>query len=135
VAEFAQGRCVVDRDVVLRDAAGSFAFVRLLELRLPLNDGSFPLVGDSLHRQRLAHGAVLLTNEVDDRSVVTVVRAQADGLVVELQVRSSTGQDTSGWPTTMATMPTGRPSVASPVTVSQASRVAAAVTAMAASWR
>jgi hypothetical protein len=127
--QFDTARCVVDRDVTLRDGAGDVAFLRVLQLRRPLNDGSFPLVGSHMSR-RLAHGSVLLTNHVDDNSVVTAVLARADGLVVELQVRSSTGQDTSGWPTTMGTMPPIHPAVESPVTVPGASVVVQDVAAV-----
>jgi hypothetical protein len=123
VREFATTSCVVDRDVVLRDGSGDVAFLRVLQLRQPLNDGSFPLVGNSMIRRRLAHGSLLLTNHLADNSEVTVVLTRADGLLVELQVRSSTGQDTSGWPTTMPTMPPSQPAVASPITIAQAAAV------------
>jgi hypothetical protein len=119
VQDFATATCVVDRDVVLADAAGDVAFVRVLQLRKPINDGSFPLVGYNMSRQRLTNGSVLLTNHAEDNSLVTAVLAKADGLLVELQVRSRTGPDTSGWPTTAPTMPPSQPAVASPVTDSQ----------------
>jgi len=120
----------VDRDVVLADPAGDVAFVRVLQLRQPLNDGSFPLVGNSMSRQQLTNGSVLLTNHAEDNSLVTAVLASADGLLVELQVRSRTGQDTSGWPTTAPTMPPSQPPVASPVTVSQATVVIQGIAAL-----
>jgi hypothetical protein len=123
VLQFDTARCVVDREAAFRDGAGDVAFVRVFQLRQPLNDGSFPLVGYHMSRRQLAHRSVLLTNHVDDDSVVTAVLARADGLVVELQVRSSTGQDTSGWPTTMGTTTPIRPAVASPVSVQGASLV------------
>jgi hypothetical protein len=130
VQEFATATCVVDRDVVLADPAGDVAFVRVLQLRQPLNDGSFPLVGNSMSRQQLTNGSVLLTNHAEDNSLVTAVLASADGLLVELQVRSRTGQDTSGWPTTAPTMPPSQPPVASPVTVSQATVVIQGIAAL-----
>ena len=120
VYEFANSTCVVDRDVSLDDDVGAKAFLRVFQLRQPLNDGSFPLVGDSMTRHSLPNGSVVLENHADDHSVVTAVLARSDGLVVELQVRSETGQDTSGWPTTMGTSPPSRPPVASPVSVAQA---------------
>jgi hypothetical protein len=128
--QFDNARCVVDREVALRDGVGDVAFLRVFQLSRPLNDGSFPLVGYHMSRLQLAHRSVLLTNHVDDNSVVTAVLARADGLVVELQVRSSTGQDTSGWPTTMATMPPIHPAVASPVTVHGATLVTEDVAAV-----
>jgi hypothetical protein len=131
--QYGTASCVVDRDVTLRDGAGGLAFLRVFQLRRPLNDGSFPLVGNDMRRRQVSHGSVLLTNHVDDDSLVTVVLARADGLVVELQVRSSTGQDTSGWPTTMATLAPVQPVVASPVTVDRASVVTEDVAALAAS--
>jgi len=134
VREFATAGCVVDREVSLHDAAGDGAFLRVLQLRRALNDGSFPLVGDSPVRTALGHGSVLLTNSVADGSEVTVVRARADGLVVELQVRSATGQDTSGWPTTMATQPPTGPAAPSPLTVAQAVAATRDVAAEAAAW-
>ncbi len=121
VSEFAAAGCVVDRDVVLEDRADDVAFVRVLQLRQPLNDGSFPLVGNSISRDQLTNGSVLLTAHAEDNSLVTAVLARPDGLLVELQVRSRTGQDTSGWPTTFGTMPSRKLPVASPVTVAQAS--------------
>ena len=120
VQEFATATCVVDRDVTLRDTAEDVAFVRVLQLRRPLNDGSFPLAGNSMSRQHLAHGAVILTNHAADDSLVTAVLARADGLVVELQVRSSKGQDTSGWPTTMPPPTLSQPARPSPVTPARA---------------
>jgi hypothetical protein len=123
VSEFATAGCVVDRDVVLDDRADDVAFVRVLQLRQPLNDGSFPLVGDSLTRQQLTNGSALLTDQAEDRSLVIAVLVRTDGLLVELQARSRTGQDTSGWPTTMGTRPPTQTPVPSPVTVSQASAV------------
>jgi hypothetical protein len=130
VQDLATATCVVDRDVVLADPAGDVAFLRLLQLRHPLNDGSFPLVGNSMSRQQLTNGSVLLTNHAADNSIVTAVLARADGLLVELQVRSRTGPDTSGWPTTAPTMPPNQPSVASPVTVSQAGGVTQGIAAL-----
>jgi hypothetical protein len=56
VQDLATATCVVDRDVVLADPAGDVAFLRLLQLRHPLNDGSFPLVGNSMSRQQLTNG-------------------------------------------------------------------------------
>ena len=123
ISEFAAAGCVVDRDVVLDDRADDVAFVRVLQLRQPLNDGSFPLVGDSLSRHQLTNGSVLLTDQAEDSSLVIAVLVRTDGLLVELQVRSRTGQDTSGWPTTMGTRPPTHTPVASPVTVAQASIV------------
>jgi len=132
VQEIATATCVVDRDVVLGDTAGDVAFVRVFQLRQPLNDGSFPLVGTSIVRQHLSHGAVLLTSHSADSSLVTAVLARADGLVVELQVRSSTGQDTSGWPTTMPTAPQSQPARPSPITPARAALVTQDVAAWAA---
>jgi len=129
VKEFAAGTCVVDRDVTLRDGAGDVAFLRVLQLRQPLNDGSFPLVGTDMRRQGLAAGSVLLTNHVDDGSEVTAVLARADGLVVELQVRSPTGQNTSGWPTTAPTVPPSTPPISAPLDTARASLVAQDVAA------
>lgn len=123
VSEFATAGCVVDRDVVLDDRAGDVAFVRVLQLHKPLNDGSFPLVGRSISRDQLTNGAVLLTAHAEDNSLVTAVLVRTDGLLVELQVRSRTGQDTSGWPTTFGTPPPAKFPVASPVAVAQASIV------------
>jgi hypothetical protein len=123
VSEFAAAGCVIDRDVVLDDRADDVAFIRVLQLRQPLNDGSFPLVGNSMSRQQLTNGSVLLTNHAEDSSLVTAVLARTDGVLVELQVRSRTGQDTSGWPTTFETMPPTKFPVPSPVTVAQASTV------------
>jgi hypothetical protein len=131
--EYDTARCVVDRDVTLTDGAGDLAFLRVIQLRQPLNDGSFPLAGNDMRRRHMAHGSVLLTNHTDDNSLVTVVRALADGIVVELQVRSPTGQNTSGWPTTAPTSPPVRPAVASPVTVDRAAVVTEDVAAVAAS--
>jgi hypothetical protein len=122
IREFARAGCVVDRDVVLEDGVDDEAFVRVLQMRQPLNDGSFPLVGNDLSRQDLANGSILLDDQSEDGSLVTAVLARTDGLLVMLQVRSRTGQDTSGWPTTMETRPSSHP-IASPVTVAQASMV------------
>jgi hypothetical protein len=123
ISEFAAAGCVVDRDVVLDDRADDVAFVRVLQLRQPLNDGSFPLVGSTISRDKLTNGSVLLTAYAEDNSLVTAVLAQTDGLLVELQVRSRTGQDTSGWPTTFGTPTPTKFPVPSPVTVAQASMV------------
>jgi hypothetical protein len=109
VLEYATSRCGVDLDVTLHDPRGDCAFVRVLQLSRPVNDGSFPLVGSNLARHRLADGSELLTNHVDDNSNVEALLARSDGLLVVLLLRSSTGQDTSGWPTTMATMPSSAP--------------------------
>jgi hypothetical protein len=130
VLQFDTAACVVEREMAYRDPAGDVAFLRVFQLRRPLNDGSFPLVGSHMSRGQLSRGSVLLTNHVDDNSLVTAVLARADGLVVELQVRSPTGQDTSGWPTTMATATSIRPAVPSPVTVAQASTVTQDVAAV-----
>jgi hypothetical protein len=132
VYEFANSTCVVDRDVSLDDGAGAKAFLRVFQLRRPLNDGSFPFVGRSMTRHRLGHGSVLRENHADDDSVVTAVLARADGLVVELPVRSATGQDTSGWPTTMGTSSPSRPPIASPVSVAPAALVVGEMATLAA---
>jgi hypothetical protein len=123
VREFATTTCIVDRDVVLSDTAHDIAFLRVLQLRVPLNDASFPLVGPAISRSRLADGTEVLTAQPDDDSIVTVVAVNRDGLLVEVQARSSTGPDTTGWPTTMATMPVTQ-STPSPVTLDEAVVVA-----------
>lgn len=130
VQEFATATCVVDRDVVLEDPAGDVAFVRVIQLRQPLNDGSFPLVGDSMSRRHLSNGSVLLSNHPEDNSLVTAILAKADGLLVELQVRSRTGQDTAGWPTTFPTVPPSQPPVASPLNVAEATTATQAIAAL-----
>ena len=129
VLQFDTATCVVDREMAFRDGAGDVAFLRVFQLRRPLNDGSFPLVGSHMSREQLPRGSVLLSNHADDNSLVMAVLARADGLVVELQVRSPTGHDTSGWPTTAPPPPPVRPALASPVTVPGASLVTQEVAA------
>jgi hypothetical protein len=128
VREFATPTCVVDREVVLRDPAGDLAFVRVLQLARPLNAGSFPLLGESLARVDRPDGSVLVSNHVADSSAVEAVSVAADGLLVDVQVRSASGPDTSGFPTTMPPAPSSAPPGPAPITEAGATTLAGDVT-------
>ena len=103
VSEFHSRTCVVDWDFVMSRSNGGFAFVRVLQLRSPMNETSFPIVGQQQPREQLVNGTEVLRSMEPNRSSVTVVAVRRDGLLVFLQVRSPSGPNTTGWPTTTTT--------------------------------
>jgi hypothetical protein len=119
VSEFHSPTCIVDWDFGMSRATGGFAYVRVLQLRSPLNEMSFPIVGQQQPREQLADGTEVLSSVEPDRSSVTVVSVRRDGLLVFMQVRSPSGPNTAGWPTTTTTSIPVPPSRAA-LSVSQA---------------
>lgn len=119
VSEFYSPTCVVDWDFGMSRATGGFAYVRVLQLRSPLNEMSFPIVGEQQPRKQLANGTQVLRSVEPDRSSVTVVSVRPDGLLVFMQVRSPSAPNTAGWPTTTTTSIPVPPSRAA-LTLSQA---------------
>lgn len=119
VREFASSACVVDWDVVLAYPDGSFAFLRVLQLSAPIELGSFPLVGDGLTQSRDGDVSVYWS-ALRDRSWEGELAVRDDGLLVEIHVRSGSGPDTTGYPTTMTLPPPpggSRPAPVPPATV------------------
>jgi len=119
VSEFHSPTCVVDWDFGMSRATGGFAYVRVLQLRSPLNEMSFPIVGEQQPREQLANGTQVLRSVESDRSSVTIISVRRDGLLVFMQVRSPSGPNTAGWPTTTTTSIPVPPS-RSALTLSQA---------------
>jgi len=68
-----------------------------------MNETSFPIVGQQQPREQLVNGTEVLRSMEPNRSSVTVVAVRRDGLLVFLQVRSPSGPNTTGWPTTTTT--------------------------------
>lgn len=119
VRQFATSGCVVDWDVVLAYPDGSVAFLRVLQLSAPIELGSFPLAGDGLTQSRDGDVSVYWS-ALRDRSWEGELAVRDDGLLVEIHVRSGSGPDTTGYPTTMTLPPPpggSRPAPVSAATV------------------
>jgi hypothetical protein len=114
--------CALVRWALLRDQAGSSVYLALLQLRDPVNSGSFPLIGITIDRRHLGDGAEVLASQTQDEGVVTVVEARIHGLVALLQVRRSNDAEGDGYPTTVVTAPPSGsgPKGPAPLTVDQA---------------
>lgn len=131
VREFHSLSCVVDWDFVMSRPGGGVAFVRVLQLRSPLNEMSFPLVGNQQPRERLANGTEVVRSLEPNRSSVTVISVRRDGLLIFLQVRSPSGPDPTGWPTTtmppttISTIPVS--AIPAALTISQATAAALSI--------
>jgi hypothetical protein len=126
VREFHSLSCVVDWDFVMSRPGGGVAFVRVLQLRSPLNEMSFPLVGTQQPRERLANGTEVVRSLEPNRSSVTVISVRRDGLLIFLQVRSPSGPDPTGWPTTtISTIPVS--GIPAALTISQATAAALSI--------
>jgi hypothetical protein len=129
VAKFGENgtsRCALVRWALLRDQAGSSVYLALLQLRDPVNSGSFPLLGDSIDRRHLDDGTEVLASQTQDKGVVTVVEARTHGLVALLQVRRSNDAEGEGYPTTVVTVPPSAsgPTGPAPLTIDQATSAA-----------
>lgn len=121
IYEHAQPRCVTGWDTVLNYSDGSSADERIMQLRRPLGLSSFAFVSNV--KSFTEGGVVVYLAVTADRSSVTEVAVRPDGLLVYLQVRSATGLDMSGYPTTTAAPPStgpSQPSPAPPATVTSA---------------
>jgi hypothetical protein len=107
VAKFGENgiaKCALVRWALLRDHVGSSVYLALLQLRDPINSGSFPLIG-TIDRRQLDGGTEVLTSQTEDMGVVTVVEARSHGLVALIQVRRSNDGEGEGYPTTVVTAP------------------------------
>jgi hypothetical protein len=106
VREFRSPTCVVDLDFVMSTKSGDTALVRVLQLRTPLNETSFPFLGTAQPSERLANGTEVVRSLGSGRSSVTVLCVTEDGLLVLLQVLGPSAPNPTGYPTTtMSTIP------------------------------
>ena len=102
VGENSASRCTVARWALLHDRSLNSGYLALIQLRRSVDPGSFPLLGDSIVRQRLGNGTEILSSMTDDGGVVTVVAARSDGLVAFIQIRRVNDEEGSGYPTTVS---------------------------------
>lgn len=124
--EYDSSSCVEMWTFSLARPDGGHVLAEVLQLHRQVSSQSFPLVGEPLATRWTRGETELLRSAEPDRSSESVLSVQPDGLLVFVQVRSVSGIDPSGWPTTtMAVNPP--PSTPAALTMAQATAATLAI--------
>jgi hypothetical protein len=110
--EYATPGCVTGWDAALDYSDGAYADERVMQLARPMSLYSFAFV--SSVSAFTEDGVRIYQAVTPDGSSVTDVAVRPDGLLIYVQVRSATGLDMWGYPTTTAPSPSTAPPQPSP---------------------